>query len=130
MTKTKWRQLLLGVFATAFLIASAWVVVGSVWFPEWLYPVVWNGKIWDSDYLLTGLSGDPFDEMPFRIGICLVLLLLVLSYIFWTGFRNWVQRQAVLIFEVCIVGLIADVLLLGESQVGSPPLLPLLFVGS
>jgi hypothetical protein len=36
----------------------------------------------------------------------------------------------VLIIEVCVVGLIADALLLGEAQVGFPPLLPSLFMGS
>ena len=76
---TNSRQLLLRVFATAVFIGSVWVVVGSVWFPEWWYPVIWNGEILDWDYLLEGFSGSPFDEMAFRIAICLGLLLIVLT---------------------------------------------------
>src|SRR5271170_669144 len=50
-------QVLTGTFATAVLIGSVWVVIGSVWFPEWWYPVIWNGEILDWDYLLGDWRG-------------------------------------------------------------------------
>src|ERR1700733_12655827 len=119
---TKLWQVLMGTFAIAVLVGSVWVVVGSVWFPEWWYPVIWNGEILDWDYLLTGLSGPPFDEMAFRIATSLGLLVVVLTYLVWARFRNWVYGQAVFIAEVCTAGLIADALLLGKAEVGLPPI--------
>jgi hypothetical protein len=71
-----------------------WVVFGSIWFPLWWYQAIWRRELWDSDYFLSASFYLLNNEMTLLLGICVVLLLLVLSYRFWARFLVWVDRWA------------------------------------
>jgi hypothetical protein len=113
---TRWLRLPLRALALASFIAVVCVVVGSIWFPLWWYLAIWRRQLWDPGYFLSACSYLLNNEMPFLLGICVVLVLLAFSYRFWARLLVWVDRWAVLIIVVCVLGLIGDALVLYKTQ--------------
>jgi hypothetical protein len=51
-----WGQGLLRAAAVGGSILTLWIVVGSVWFPEWWYAAIWRGDLFSSNYQGFGWS--------------------------------------------------------------------------
>lgn len=114
-----WKQCVRFAARSATLLVvvlSLWVIGGSIWFPLWWYQAIWQRHLWESRFFLSSLGYLLRHEMPFLLGICIILLAIVVSYRWWRRFLTWIDRWAILTILVCTLLVSGDALIIYKTQ--------------
>jgi len=110
-------RLLLRVGTVALAILTIWVLVGSLWFPDWWYIAVWEGEIINIHYLGYGFSYLLDDQLSTLFWIAATAgIIAVYLYIKRTQFREAVGRFGGHAIIVCIALLPLDALYLRQPK--------------
>ena len=110
-------QLLLKIGAVGLSILTIWVLVGSVWFPEWWYIAIWEGEAIHTSYLAYGFSF-LLDQERSRL-FCIVLVAAIVTlylYIKKTQFKTAIDRSCVPAIVICFALLTLDVIYLRQPR--------------
>jgi hypothetical protein len=79
-------RLILRVCAVGGIVLSVWVIVGSLWFPEWWYAAIWRGDFLNRGYLAYGWSY-LLDSDRWLL-LCMLLIAAVAAMYFYLR-RGW-----------------------------------------
>ena len=78
--------LLLRFGAVGLSILTIWVLVGSIWFPEWWYIAIWEGEAIHTSYLAYGFSF-LLDQERSKL-ICIVLVAALVTVYLYGSWRE------------------------------------------
>ena len=111
-----WR-LLFRTGVVMISVLTVWVVVGSIWFPEWWYVAIWKGEILYSAYLGYGFSFLLNSELTILLCITLaVAVAAVYSYIKRAQLATIIDRFGIVVLIVCMFSIAIDALYLHQPE--------------
>lgn len=117
-------RLLLKVGAVGLSVLTIWVLVGSIWFPEWWYIAIWEGEASNTSYLAYGfifLLDQEHSKLFFIVLVAAVVA--VYLYLKRVQFRAIVNRFGVFVIIICFALLILDALYLRQPKFRAEALL-------
>jgi hypothetical protein len=103
--------------AVVFSILVIWVIIGSIWFPDWWYRFFWNAGLMDFEYWKYGWTYLLDQQTALLIGLCLgviALAALIRRYgrRLLAGFDGWASPLII----ICAFTLLSDALILYKTQ--------------
>lgn len=114
---TSCSRFLFKLGAVGLSVLTIWVVVGSIWFPEWWYIAIWEGEVINPSYLAYGFTF-LLDQELSKLFYIVLFAAIVTVYLYFkrTQFKAAIDRFGVPAIIICFALLILDALYLRQPR--------------